>query len=145
MGTKSTTATGTTIKVGAWTAQWTTFDEADIHAREAVEITSSASDDPGPGEHGGREYKPGGRADPGTLTIETIWDEDNPAPVNGPVDDVVITFPLASGYATPSVLAGKGFIISATRAGEDQAGEITQSVVIKKSGVWSFTPRQIAD
>jgi len=145
MGTKSTTAKGTKIVVGDWEGQWTTFDDSDVGAREAVERTSSASDDPGPGEYGGREFVPGGRADPGSITIETIFDEDNPPPVNGPLTDCYIEFPLAAGYKTPGRYSGQGFITTAGRAGEDQAGEITQSVTIKKSGVWSYSPRVAAE
>lgn len=102
-------------------------------SRGAIDITTLESEEPTQdGEYGGSEFMADPIADPGTLTIEYQFDEDDPPPRDE--DDFEITMRKRAGKAIAGKIVGRGFV-TGSPVNFARGDVVRETVTIKLTGI----------
>ena len=133
------TGTQVTFETSGFTAQIITISWTGM-ARASLSATHMQSPIPGAGEIGGAQFFPPKLADLGELRLEVNFDPDNSVPpLNGPIEPIIITWPLIDGDLTASHWDAEGFVTGFEVT--DNVEEIIRATItVKLSGVAVMTP-----
>lgn len=124
--------TGASITFG--TSSWT-GDIVDISgdgmSREAIDVSHLNTTD-------WKEFLPSDNTDPGSITLEILFDPDDEPPITSAKETVTVTFPLPAGMSTAATWASDAFVTDFSY-GVPYEDRMTASMTLKLSGEITFT------
>jgi hypothetical protein len=112
-------------------------------AREVVDMTTFDSPSPKAGEWGGAESIPSAPAEPGTLELNLVYEQDMKPPLNGGAEPIVVTLPTPKGFESGEVWNVTGYITNHDVA-VPLKDKITRSVTVQLTGVQSIIEAKLA-
>lgn len=138
-GTTVDTAHGTTIVFGT-----SSFDAEVVgyglsgQSRTMIDTTHLGTAAPSANTIHNRTFLPSDISDPGELTLDIHFNPENLPPINGPLETITLTFPLASGDSTPTIYTFSGAVsgFEETSALDDK---MTATMTVKISGAITKT------
>lgn len=107
--------------------QWAGLERVEL---ETTHMTST---------NGWKTFIPSDLKDPGTLTVELLFNPSTAPPITGAAETVTVTFPIPSGGSTAATWAASGFLktFDVTDPYDDV---MTATASLKFSGTVTFTP-----